>query len=97
MLDLFTNNPFLRLAVYVGFAAVFFHSGLALTTWLVSPEQMGGAIDVVLALLFPVLLPAFFVVNRHFGCGSGGCAGGACTLSEAQGPVADSPRSVRRS
>ncbi len=83
--ELIAGNPILRLTVYVGFAVIFFHSGLAATTWLMAPEMMRGGIDIVLALLFPVLLPAFFVVNRYFGCGAGGCGGGACRI-EPPGP-----------
>lgn len=79
LLFVFQTNPFLRLAVYVSFAIVFFYSGLGVTTWLVEPEQL-RPIDKILGAFFPVLLPLFFVVNRYFGCGAGGCAGGTCVV-----------------
>ncbi len=80
ILDRLQTHPVLRFAVYVGFAVIFFHSGLSATTWLMTPEQFQGGIATVSALLFPVLLPAFFFVNRRFGCGAGGCGGGACRI-----------------
>jgi len=63
-----------RFALWLGFAVVFYHSGLGLTTWLLQPEQ-STSVDRVLGLLFPALLVAFFFVNRRLGCyGSGACA-----------------------
>jgi len=63
-----------RFALWLGFAAVFYHSGLGLTTWLLEPER-AGHVERLLGLLFPLLLIAFFYVNRRLGCyGSGACA-----------------------
>ncbi|GEM_PF-2497574 len=75
--SLLRTSPLLRLTVYCGFMAVFFHAGLAATTWLVAPERLGGDLQRYSALLFPILLPAFFAVNRYLGCGRC-CAGPAC-------------------
>lgn len=76
--SLLRTSPVLRLTVYCGFMAVFFHSGLAATTWLVAPERLSGDLQRCSALLFPILLPAFFAVNRYLGCGRC-CTGPACS------------------
>lgn len=55
------------------FAVLFYLSGLAFTTLLLEPEQFGGGLDRVLAAMFPLLIPLFFVVNYYLGCVSGMC------------------------
>ena len=67
-----------RRLAWLGFAAVFYQSGLAFTIWLLEPIRVSGA-EWVWVALFPGLLPAFFLVNRVLGCGSGHCGTGTCT------------------
>ena len=73
-------SPMGRRILWVGFAILFFQSGLAFTTWLIEPEQFEGGIGWLWVALFPILLPAFFLVNRHLGCASGACSSGQCEL-----------------
>jgi len=62
-----------RFAVWLGFAALFYRSGLGLTTWLLEPAQ-AGALERGFALAFPLLAVLFWPVNRRLGClGSGRC------------------------
>ena len=64
----------IRFALWLGFAVLFYNSGLGLTTWILQPE-LASDIDRLFGVLFPPLLVAFFYVNRRLGCyGSGGCA-----------------------
>jgi len=67
-----------RWALWVGFAVIFYHSGLALTTWLVEPDRFGGGLEWGWMALFPLLISLFFAVNRRCGCAGDACAGG-CT------------------
>jgi hypothetical protein len=67
-------HPLARWLVWLGFAALFFRSGLSATTWLLAREQFAGGADWVWLALFPVLLPLFFVVNGRFGCAGGSCS-----------------------
>ena len=67
-------RPFFRRVLWVAFAILFFYSGLFFTEWLMAPDTFaGGALRWGLVGSFPVLVPLFFVVNRHFGCASGAC------------------------
>jgi len=77
--------------IWLGFAIVFYQSGLAFTTWLLEPEHFAGSIDWFWVVLFPVLVPAFFVVNRRYGCASGACRGARCQLPAARGSSAAPP------
>lgn len=67
-------NPLYRWLVWFGFAILFYTSGQAFTVWLLEPEPVQAGLQWLWIALFPVLLPAFFVVNRRFGCASGSCA-----------------------
>lgn len=58
---------------WVGFAIVFFYSGLFFTEWLLD-DGFGGGWRWILVAVFPLLVPAFFVVNRRYGCASGACS-----------------------
>ena len=71
--NLTMHHPLLRRLLWVLFAILFYQSGLAATVWLLDPEHFGGGLDVLWALAFPVLLPAFFWVNRRLGCAAGRC------------------------
>ena len=89
------NNEFTRWLwgrlIWVAFAFVFFYSGLYTTEWLLEPEQFAGGWHWLLVALFPVLLPAFFVVNRRYGCASGACRAGTCNVGEGETPVKQMP------
>jgi hypothetical protein len=74
------QHPLLRRLLWVVFAAVFYQSGMTFTVRLLQPQDLGGAMDWLWIAAFPVLLPAFFVVNRRLGCASGACHTGACDL-----------------
>jgi hypothetical protein len=37
-------------------------------------------------VLFPVLLPMFFIVNRHVGCASGSCVAGRSRIGAGRPP-----------
>ena len=78
-----------RRTLWVLFAIAFYQSGLAFTTWLLSPEAFAGGWDWFWLALFPVLLPGFFLVNRHLGCASGQCTSGECSIG-AQDPKENS-------
>ncbi len=65
------------------FAIVFYLSGESAVIWLLEPEQINGPWRWLGVGLFPVLLPAFFMLQRFFGC-----SGGRCTP-----PAGDSPPS----
>ncbi len=69
------TNPLCRWLVWLGFAILFYTAGEAFTMWLLEPEHIHGGLQWLWIALFPVLLPAFFIVNRRFGCTSGSCAG----------------------
>ena len=77
--------------IWVMFAFVFFYSGLFTTEWLFEPEKFAGGWRWILVGLFPVLVPAFFVVNRRYGCASGSCRGRACSPDAAVPPVKRMP------
>jgi hypothetical protein len=62
--------------VWFGFAVVFYNSGETCTVWLLEPGQIEGGRQWAWIVMFPTLLPAFFVVNRWCGCGSGACTAG---------------------
>jgi hypothetical protein len=73
-------SPLFKRVLWVIFAILFYQSGQAFTIWLLEPENFAGGLDWFWMLLFPVLLPAFFVVNRHLGCATGACSDGECEL-----------------
>lgn len=70
------SNGLTRSAIWVVFAIVFYQSGLTATVWLLEPEHFSGGMDWLWLVLFPVLFPLFFVVNRYCGCATGACAVG---------------------
>ncbi len=76
----FIAHPLAKRLLWVVFAIVFYYSGLNFTVWLLEPENFAGGMDWVWVALFPVLLPAFFLVNRRLGCTGGRCASGACEI-----------------
>ena len=79
------NHPVARRLLWVVFAIVFYYSGLGFTVWLMEPQNFAGGMDWVWVVLFPVLLPAFFLVNRRLGCSSGRCATGECEMPHKSG------------
>jgi hypothetical protein len=78
-------SPLFKRVLWVLFAILFYNSGQAFTIWLLEPENFAGGVDWFWMVLFPVLLPAFFVVNRHLGCASGACSDGHCELPAGEG------------
>ena len=80
-------SPLGRRLLWVLFAILFYLSGEATTIWLLEPASFPGGWHWLRVALFPVLLPAFFVLQRFFGCSSGHCQSGAC-------PVANKPDTV---
>ena len=72
------DHPLARRLLWVVFAILFYYSGLNFTVWLLEPNNFAGGMDWLGVALFPVLLPAFFPINRRLGCASGRCASGAC-------------------
>ena len=71
--QLIVSNPWLRVLVWLLFAMIFYKSGETFTVWLVEPENFAGGLDWLWLVLLPLLVPAFFVINRHCGCASGAC------------------------
>jgi hypothetical protein len=88
----FFSHPLARRMLWVVFAILFYYSGLNFTIWLLEPENFAGGVDWVWVALFPVLLPAFFLVNRHLGCASGRCASGECKIPQKPGYPSDRMR-----
>ncbi len=78
----------MRRLLWVVFAIPFYYSGLHVTVWLLEPENFAGGTSWIWVTLFPVLLPACFLVNRHLGCTGGHCASGDREISE---ELADTP------
>lgn len=73
MLQQIQNHPIVKRLLWMLFAVLFYQSGMAFTLWLLNPASFAGAQQWVWLVLFPVFLPAFFLVNRYLGCASG-CA-----------------------
>ena len=73
-----TRSPLGQRLLWVLFAIVFYYAGLAFTTWLLEPDKFAGGASWILVGLFPILVPAFFIVNRRLGCASGQCADERC-------------------
>lgn len=59
--------------LWIGFSIVFFYSGLFFTEWLLDTETFAGGWRWIMVLVFPLLVPAFFIVNRRYGCAAGAC------------------------
>jgi hypothetical protein len=72
-LNAIVANRLWRWLVWLGFAILFYTSGEAFTMWLLAPTRIRAGLQWLWVALFPVLLPAFFVVNRWWGCGNGTC------------------------
>lgn len=66
--------------LWVIFAILFYQSGLAFTIFVMTPEKFTGGGQWVWVVLFPVLLPAFFIVNKYLGCATGQCHTGTCEI-----------------
>lgn len=68
-----THRPVINRCMWILFAIAFFQSGMAFTTLALEPESFRGGSDWLWAILFPMLIPAFFIVNRRLGCGTAPC------------------------
>ena len=71
-------TPMGKRLLWALFAILFYQSGNSFTVWLLEPETFQGGAAWLWVILFPVLLPAFFIVNRHLGCATGQCKSGKC-------------------
>ncbi len=76
------HHPVTRRLGWLLFGVLFYLSGEAATVWLLDPAHFGGGRQWFWLALFPVLLPAFFLLPRWFGCASGHCQHGRCDLGE---------------
>ena len=74
--DSLRSNPFLAQVVWLIYALLFYQSGLTATVWLLEPEQFNGGIDWLWLIVSPIVLPMFFIINRHLGCAGGDCRRG---------------------
>ncbi len=66
--------------LWVIFAVLFYQSGLTFTIFVMTPEKFAGGWQWLWVGLFPILLPAFFIVNRYLGCATGQCHTGTCEI-----------------
>ena len=65
--------------IWLIFAILFYQSGLAFTILIMTPDEFTGGFQWVWALTFPILLPSFFIINKHLGCATGACQDGQCS------------------
>jgi hypothetical protein len=72
-LQRFLYSPLGRRLSWVVFAILFYLSGEAATIWLLEPQAFNGGWQWFWLFLFPVLLPAFFLLQRFFGCSGDQC------------------------
>ncbi|MCG6871180.1 MAG: hypothetical protein LJE84_02725 [Gammaproteobacteria bacterium] len=79
VLQTIAGYPWLRWPAYLLFAWVFYNAGETTTVWLAAPGEFSGGWAWLWVATFPLLLVAFFQVNRYLGCASGQCAAGART------------------
>lgn len=75
-------RPFLGRVIWMVFAIVFFYSGMYFTEFIMAPREFAGGWLWMWVAAFPFLLPAFFVVNRRYGCATGACRGETCAVPE---------------
>ncbi len=68
------THPLSKRLYWVLFAILFYNSGQSFTIWLLQPEEFNGGAEWFWLAIFPLLLPAFFLINRHLGCASGQCS-----------------------
>ncbi len=68
------THPLSKRVYWVLFAILFYNSGQSFTIWLLQPEEFNGGAEWFWLAIFPLLLPAFFLINRHLGCASGQCS-----------------------
>ncbi|MDH3638574.1 MAG: hypothetical protein OES09_08925 [Gammaproteobacteria bacterium] len=74
------TRPLVGRLIWLLFAVLFYKSGETFTVWLLEPEKIAGALQWVWVGLFPILVPAFFIVNRYLGCATGSCAQRQCRI-----------------
>ena len=85
----FVARAVLGKVIWIAFAVLFFYSGLFFTEWLLETEKFAGGWRWILVAAFPFLVPGFFVVNRRYGCASGGCGAGSCKIAAGSHPGED--------
>jgi hypothetical protein len=69
----FLYSPLGRRMSWIVFAVMFYLSGEAATIWLLEPQAFTSGWQWFWLCLFPLLLPAFFRLQRFFGCSGGQC------------------------
>jgi len=87
--QLLITSPLGRRLIWVLFAILFYLSGEAATIWLLEPEAFQGGWQWLWLGLFPVFLPAFFMLQRFFGC-----SGGQCQIDPTKQPSKKKPTAV---
>lgn len=93
MLQKLQSHPIVKRLLWLLFAVLFYQSGLAFTVWLLEPASFSGGLQWFWLMLFPVFLPAFFVVNRYLGCASG-CASGANPNRQRETHIDNNPLAI---
>lgn len=68
------SSPLGRRTAWVLFAIVFYLSGESAVIWLFDARQIDSPWRWAGVLAFPLLLLAFFRLQRFFGCARGACA-----------------------
>ena len=67
-------HPATKRIYWVLFAILFYNSGQSFTVWLLEPESFKGGLDWAWMIIFPILFPAFFLLNQHLGCSNDYCS-----------------------
>lgn len=76
-------HPLGKRVMWVFFAILFYQSGLTFTIWLIEPHNFHDSrMEWAQVLIFPLLVPAFFWVNKRLGCATGSCASGECEVPD---------------
>ncbi len=66
--------------IWLVFAILFYQSGLDFTILIMTPDEFTGGFQWFWALMFPILLPSFFIINKHLGCAT--CQDGQCSMEK---------------
>jgi hypothetical protein len=72
-------GPMTKRFLWWGFAILFFQSGLDFTFLIFETNSFQGGIHWGFALLFPFLIPVFFIAGQYLGCSSKYCSSEECS------------------
>ncbi len=64
--------------IWWGFAIIFFQSGLDFTILIFEANSFQGGFHWLFALMFPFLVPVFFIAGKYLGCSSKYCNSEGC-------------------